>query len=69
MIRAENDTHVLPRNTARWVDFLREHQVNVRVEVLADSNHLFTPPKWFEIHQKAAEFYAGNIGRPEGGAS
>jgi dienelactone hydrolase len=69
MIRAENDTHVLPRNTARWVDFLREHQVNVRVEVLADSNHLFTPPKWFEIHQKAAEFYAGNIGRPERGAS
>ena len=63
MIRAEGDTHVLPRNTATWVEFLREHDINVRVEVIADSNHLFTQAKWLEVHDRAAEFYAGNIGR------
>lgn len=63
MIRAEGDTHVLPRNTATWVEFLRERDINVRVEVIADSNHLFTQAKWLEVHDRAAEFYAGNIGR------
>lgn len=63
MIRAEGDTHVLPRNTARWVEFLREREVNVRVAVLRDSNHLFTAPKWLEIFQLSSAFYAGNIGR------
>jgi len=63
MIRAEGDTHVLPRNTARWVEFLREHEINVRVAVLEDSNHLFTAPKWLEIFQLSSAFYAGNIGR------
>ncbi len=65
MIRADGDTHVLPRNTAAWVSFLREHQINVRVEVLQDSNHLFTAPKWLEIFQLSAAFYGGNIGRPD----
>ncbi len=63
MIRAENDTHVLPRNTAAWVDFLREHDVNVRVEVIAGAGHLFRPPEWAEIFTCSAEFYGGNIGR------
>ncbi|HYC69077.1 dienelactone hydrolase family protein [Brevundimonas sp.] len=63
MIRAEGDTHVLPRNTAAWVDFLREHDINVRVEVLRDSDHIFTAPKWLEIFQLSSAFYGGNIGR------
>ena len=63
MIRAENDTHVLPRNTAAWVDFLRDHDVNVRVEVIAGAGHLFRPPEWAEIFARSAEFYGGNIGR------
>ena len=63
MIRAEGDTHVLPRNTAAWVAFLREHDVNVEVEVLRDSNHIFTAPKWLEIFQLSSAFYGGNIGR------
>ncbi len=63
IIRAENDTHVLPRNTARWVEFLRERQVNVRVEVVAGAGHLFRPPEWVEIFTRASAFYAGNIGR------
>lgn len=63
VIRAENDTHVLPRNTAAWVAFLREHEINVRVEVIEGAGHLFTPPEWDQIHTRSAEFYAGNIGR------
>jgi dienelactone hydrolase len=63
VIRAENDTHVLPRNTAAWVDFLRQHDINVRVEVIAGAGHLFRPPEWAEIFTRSAEFYAGNIGR------
>ena len=63
MIRAENDTHVLPRNTATWVDFLRDHDVNVRVEVIAGAGHLFRPPEWAEVFARSAEFYGGNIGR------
>jgi dienelactone hydrolase len=63
IIRAENDTHVLPRNTAAWVEFLRERQVNVRVEVVAGAGHLFRPPEWVEIFTRASAFYGGNIGR------
>ena len=63
VIRAENDTHVLPRNTAAWVDFLRDHDVNVRVEVIAGAGHLFRPPEWAEIFTRSAAFYGGNIGR------
>ena len=63
MIRAENDTHVLPRNTAAWVRFLRDHEINVRVEVIAGAGHLFRPPEWAEIFARSAEFYGGNIGR------
>lgn len=65
IIRAENDTHVLPRNTAAWVEFLRDREVNVRVEVLEGAGHLFRPPEWAEIFTRASAFYAGNIGRPD----
>ncbi|KQY84528.1 S9 family peptidase [Brevundimonas sp. Root1423] len=65
IIRAENDTHVLPRNTATWVSFLREHEINTRVEVIEGAGHLFRPPEWAEIFTRASTFYAGNIGRPD----
>lgn len=63
MIRAENDTHVLPRNTASWVDFLRENEIPVQVEVIAGAGHLFRPTEWAEIFTRASAFYGGNIGR------
>jgi dienelactone hydrolase len=63
MIRAENDTHVLPRNTAAWVRFLTDHDIDVRVEVIAGAGHLFRPAEWAEIFARSAEFYGGNIGR------
>lgn len=63
MLRAENDTHVLPRNTAAWVRFLNEHDIPVRVEVIAGAGHLFRPAEWAEIFARSAEFYGGNIGR------
>ncbi|MCS6625599.1 dienelactone hydrolase family protein [Roseibacterium beibuensis] len=63
VIRAENDTHVLPRNTAAWVRFLRDHEINVRVEVIAGAGHLFRPHEWAEIFARSAEFYGGSIGR------
>lgn len=62
VLRAENDTHVLPRNTAAWVDFLREHEVNVRVEVIPGEGHLFTQAGWDEIYVRSAAFYAETIG-------
>jgi len=65
IIRAENDTHVLPRNTAAWVTFLREHDINTRVEVIAGSDHLFNAAGWAEIFTRASAFYAENIGRPD----
>lgn len=65
IIRAENDTHVLPRNTATWVAFLREHEINTRVEVIEGAGHLFRPPEWAEIFTRASAFYAENIGRPD----
>ncbi|MGZ9099032.1 MAG: alpha/beta hydrolase family protein [Brevundimonas sp.] len=65
VIRAENDTHVLPRHTATWVEFLREHEIPVRVEVIAGAGHLFRPPEWAEIFARSSAFYGGNIGRPE----
>ncbi len=65
VIRAENDTHVLPRNTAAWVDFLREHEINVRVEVVAGAGHLFRPAEWAEIFTRSTQFYGGTIGRPD----
>lgn len=43
--------------------FLRDHDVNVRVEVIAGAGHLFRPPEWAEIFARSAEFYSGNIGR------
>lgn len=63
MIRAENDTHVLPHNTASWVEFLRSHQIPVRVEVIAGAGHLFRPAEWAEVFARASAFFGGNIGR------
>ena len=63
VIRAENDTHVRPLNTALWVQFLRDNEINVDVEVIRDSDHLFSAEKWVEVHHLAATFFNGNIGR------
>jgi dienelactone hydrolase len=69
ILRAENDTHVLPQNTASWITFLRDKGVNVREEVLPGADHLFTPPQWLEIFERSAAFYGGNIGRTDQDAS
>jgi dienelactone hydrolase len=66
IIRAEHDTHVLPRHTATWVDFLRDHDVPVRVSVLDGAGHLFRPAEWEDIFRRSAAFYADNIGRVSG---
>lgn len=63
LIRAENDDHVLPRNTEAWVNFLREHDIAVRVEVIAGAGHLFRPEEWREIFARSSEFFGGTIGR------
>ena len=65
IIRAENDTHVLPRNTEAWVAFLRDHDINVRVDVIVGAGHLFTPPEWAEVFARSSEFFGGSIGRPD----
>ncbi len=69
MLRAENDTHVLPQNTASWITFLRDKGISVREEVLPGADHLFTPPQWLEIFERSAAFYGGNIGRTDQDAS
>ncbi|WP_420478311.1 dienelactone hydrolase family protein [Brevundimonas sp. FT23028] len=63
IIRAENDTHVLPRNTALWIEFLRDRGINVREEILHGAGHVFTPSQWLDIFERSAAFYGGNIGR------
>lgn len=66
VIRCERDTHVLPRNTAAWVSFLRERDVNVRVQVVDGAGHLLTPPEWADVFTRASGFYADNVGRIQG---
>lgn len=66
IIRAERDTHVLPRNTAAWVSFLRDRDVNVRVQVVDGAGHLFTPPEWLDVFTRASGFFADNVGRIQG---
>ncbi|MBX9575304.1 MAG: S9 family peptidase [Caulobacteraceae bacterium] len=63
MIRAENDTHVLPRNTAAWVEFLRARDISVREHMVAGAGHIFRPQEWVEIFQVSAQFYGSNVGR------
>lgn len=63
MIRAENDTHVLPRNTEAWIEFLRERDVSVREHTIRGAGHLFRSEEWVEIFQVSAQFYGLNIGR------
>lgn len=63
VIRAENDTHVKPVNTAAWVDFMRDHDVPVRVQVLRDADHILNTQQWAEVFTRSAEFFDGNIGR------
>lgn len=65
LIRGENDTHVLPRNTAVWARFLSDHEINVRVAVIAGAGHQFTPSQWAEIFALSAAFFDGNIGRQD----
>ncbi len=66
VIRCERDTHVLPRNTAAWVSYLRERDVNVRVQVVDGAGHLLTPPEWADVFTRASGFFADNIGRIQG---
>ena len=63
MIRAENDTHVLPRNTDAWVTYLVDRDVPVREHTIRGAGHLFRPHEWVEIFQVSAQFYGSNIGR------
>ncbi|HZV84210.1 MAG TPA: dienelactone hydrolase family protein [Brevundimonas sp.] len=63
IIRAENDTHVLPVNTSAWVSFLSDNAINVRVQVIENAGHIFTPPQWLEVHDRAAGFFNQTIGR------
>ena len=63
VIRAENDTHVKPVNTAAWVDFMRDHDVPVRVQVLRGAGHILNTQQWAEVFTRSAQFFDGNIGR------
>jgi dienelactone hydrolase len=63
VIRAENDTHVLPRNTDAWINFLRDAEVPVREHTVRGADHIFRPNEWVEIFQVSAQFYGTNIGR------
>ncbi|MGH7028022.1 dienelactone hydrolase family protein [Brevundimonas sp.] len=63
VIRAENDTHVKPLNTAAWVDFMRDHEVPVRVQTLQGAGHLLSARQWAEVFTRSSEFFDGNIGR------
>lgn len=63
IIRAENDTHVLPRNTDAWIRFLQDAEIPVREHTIAGADHIFRPEEWVEIFEVSAQFYGSNIGR------
>lgn len=56
VIQSENDTHVSPASTRRWVDFLRQADVPVRLQVVPGAGHLYTPAQWIEVHRLASDF-------------
>lgn len=57
VIQSENDTHVSPESTRRWVEFLRQADVPVRLQVVRGAGHLYTPAQWVEVQQLASDFF------------
>ena len=57
VIQSENDTHVSPESTRRWVDFLRRGDVPVRHEVVRGAGHIYTPDQWLEVQRLASDFF------------
>lgn len=56
VIQSENDTHVSPESTRRWVEFLRQADVPVRLQVVPGAGHLYTPAQWTEAQRLASDF-------------
>lgn len=63
IIRAENDAHVKPGNTAAWASFIRDHDVPVRVQVLRGAGHILNAQQWAEVFTRSSDYFDGNIGR------
>ncbi len=63
IIRNERDTHVHPPSTERWLQFLEEANVQVRVRVNRGAPHIMTPTQWAAVYGFASTFFNGNIGR------
>lgn len=61
VIQSENDSHVSPESTRRWVDFLRRADVPVRHEVVPGAGHLYTPDQWLEVQRLASDFFRRNL--------
>ena len=61
VIQSENDTHVSPESTRRWVDYLRREDVPVRLQVVRGAGHLYTPDQWAEVHRLASDFFAQTL--------
>lgn len=57
VIQSENDTHVSPESTRRWVEFLRQGDVPVRLQVLRGAGHIYTPAQWDEVRGLALDFF------------
>lgn len=56
VIQSGNDTHVSPESTRRWVEFLRQADVPVRLQVVRGAGHLYTPAQWAEVQRLASDF-------------
>ncbi len=57
VIQSENDSHVSPESTRRWVDFLRRADVPVQHEVVRGAGHIYTPAQWLEVQRLASDFF------------
>ena len=57
VIQSQNDTHVSPESTRRWVEFLRQADVPARMQVLRGAGHIYTPAQWMEVHRMASDFF------------
>lgn len=63
IIRNQRDTHVHPPSTERWLQFLEEANVPVRIRVNRNAPHIMSWAQWEVAYGFALTFFNGTIGR------
>jgi len=64
IIRNQRDTHVHPASTERWLQFLEEANVPVRIRVNRNAPHIMNWTQWEAAYGFASTFFNGTIAGP-----